>query len=199
MFTQIEREVEAWAEKVKAVPREEDLNDPRLFEFIEGLFTDHPLNNFNLRRFYCHRRAWAITSPQVVQLIASRFPRIVEMGAGSGWWAKHLSEAGSKIVAFDNRSSHRFSRSHYPVFYGGPKRLKMFPNHSLFLCWPPMTNMATRCLQYYYGDTVIYIGEGEGGCTANDTFFRTLEGWDMEWIRIPHWGGLHDHLRIYQR
>jgi len=38
--------------------------------------------------------------------------------------------------------------------------------------------MATRCLEIYTGNTLVYVGEGRGGTTASLPFFDALEsGW----------------------
>jgi hypothetical protein len=62
--------------------------------------------------------------------------------------------------------------------------------------------MARSALSGYLeegGRTLAFIGEGEGGCTADDEFFRLLEtGEEVESIPLPQWDGLHDHLTIYR-
>lgn len=101
---------------------------------------------------------------------------------------------------------------------------------TLFLCWPPYNGaMAIEAVRAYQGDTVVYIGESYGGCTADDDFFTLMgEGYEPcdksecsgdnepdychlyhgdlkpEWERvddvvIPRWYGLHDYLYVYKR
>jgi len=60
--------------------------------------------------------------------------------------------------------------------------------------------MASDTLRQFRGDTLIYIGEGEGGCTADDMFFDRLDEWKhIETIDIPQWDGIYDRLSVYQR
>lgn len=60
--------------------------------------------------------------------------------------------------------------------------------------------MAHRALAAYAGSTVIYIGEGHGGCTANDAFFDALAHWTVEReVELPQWWGVHDALTVYRR
>ncbi len=56
--------------------------------------------------------------------------------------------------------------------------------------------MARQALEHYDGDTVIYVGEGPSGCTADDDFFEVLSGcWaSAERIAIPQWDTIHDDL-----
>ena len=43
--------------------------------------------------------------------------------------------------------------------------------------------MATQSIELFRGTTVIYVGEGRGGATASDEFFRAVDaGWDC--VRI---------------
>jgi hypothetical protein len=70
------------------------------------------------------------------------------------------------------------------------------------LCWPPYADgMAQQALARYEGARVIYIGEGEGGCTGDDVFHAALaEQWKLAAsYEIPQWDGLHDDVRVYVR
>jgi hypothetical protein len=53
----------------------------------------------------------------------------------------------------------------------------------------------------YLGHTLAYIGEGEWGCTADDTFHRQLnKHWEQTaYVELPQWSGIHDGLYIYKR
>ena len=76
-----------------------------------------------------------------------------------------------------------------------------FPG-ALFLCWPPYDDpMASNCLKAYKGNTLIFIGESKGGCTANYEFFRMLvDEWEqIEDIYIPHWPTIYDSMSVYHR
>lgn len=61
--------------------------------------------------------------------------------------------------------------------------------------WPSET------LMNYRGDTLVYIGEGGGGCTGDDLFHEILgEEWHVEdFYEIPQWYGIHDDLYVYKR
>jgi hypothetical protein len=87
---------------------------------------------------------------------------------------------------------------------GGWREARRHADRALFLCWPPISRLAEKCLRAYHaagGSTVAYVGEGGGGCTADDRFFGLLEShWEtVEEIAIPQWWGLHDWLWIYRR
>jgi hypothetical protein len=107
-------------------------------------------------------------------------------------------------VTLDNNDTNPYHFSHVwtHVEQGGPDELVKYKDHALFLCWPDYdSSFASDCLVHYKGDTVIYVGEGFGGCTANDEFHSTLsDAWTrLETVRIPQWDGIHDKLWVYRR
>jgi hypothetical protein len=57
------------------------------------------LRAFQVRREYCSLYAWAIADPEAVAFVAEQTAKIVEMGAGTGYWAGQLAQAGVDVVA----------------------------------------------------------------------------------------------------
>ena len=151
------------------------------------------------------RWAWAIPTPEIIQKIKEYSP-LIEIGAGNGYWALLLKNAGINIIAYDingPKSSHYFMDDtlYYPVKKGGPHKLIKYRNRNLFLCWPPYdTKMAYECIIHFHGKYVIYIGEKSGGCTGDDAFHEYL--WKyfecVEEVDIPQWSGIHDNLYIFK-
>jgi hypothetical protein len=168
--------------------------------------------------------AWAVPSEDAIRAIVECGP-VVEIGAGSGYWASLIAQLGGDVVAYDqyepkNNKDYPFEQGWFPVQKGGPEKAAEHPDRALFLCWPPYnSSFALECLKAYQGNTVIFVGEGSGGCTADDDFFRAMGehvySWgddgeaeerpvSNEWekakeINIPQWDGIHDYLTIYRR
>jgi hypothetical protein len=155
------------------------------------------------RRALVDKYSWAIPNEQAIDLLV-RYSPIIEIGAGSGYWASLVAEAGGEIVAFDLKYDrwNRWHTYHYRVRYGGATKVPQYPNHTLFLCWPPYhTDMAYKTLNLYGGKYFIYVGESEGGCTGSNKFFDLLNT-DyilLETVEIPQHYGLRDELFLYQR
>jgi hypothetical protein len=89
------------------------------------------------------------------------------------------------------------------VHHGDHGMPECHPDRALFLCWPSYAeSWAAQSLACYEGDLLIYCGEGEGGCTADDEFFHLLEA---EWEEVGDSGrhvsfwGIHDYLTAYRR
>lgn len=155
------------------------------------------------RRALVQKYAWAIPNEHALEVLAKHAP-IVEIGAGNGYWARCLRERGVTVQAYDKKPY----RNEYvcnrwtAVAPGRARKAKQFSDHTLFLCWPPYReSFAADCLRLYQGDTVIVVGESDGGCTANAEFFDMLDkGFrHTDTIDIPRWFGINDYLRVYER
>lgn len=156
------------------------------------------------------RYAWAIPNDNAIQLLAGMGP-IIEMGAGNGYWASLIVGAGVKIEPYDAKpGQHHFAATPravwYPVIDGGPDQITVrHRDHVLLLVWPPYGGeLACDALTRYLevgGNTVVFVGEGNGGCCADDRFFDLLESRFEEVgdASIPQWDGIHDSLIVYQR
>ena len=76
---------------------------------------------------------------------------------------------------------------------------------TLLMVWPSLgSDWTANALEQFAargGKRLVYVGEGDGGCTANDRFHAMLDSsWtEVESIDIPVWFGIHDWLRIYER
>jgi hypothetical protein len=189
------------------------------------------------------RYAWAVPDEAAIAAIVNHSPYgVVEIGAGTGYWAKLLYDAGCDVAAFDlnppgepPRQSgpdvntwHADQEPWYPVEYGMSTAVQYYPQRTLLLVWPPYGDvMAYHAAVQYEGDTIVYVGEGSGGCTADGRFhklvgadpcwhydddFNDLESdpdcdtctiepqWrEVEVLDIPQWSGLHDRMYIYKR
>jgi hypothetical protein len=144
--------------------------------------------------------AYAIPAPTTVRWAAefcSGQP-VVELGAGRGYWASQLSQAGLQVNAYDveppdtavNVSFDRAAGQRDIWFPVGTMDDAVFRSDGradrvLFLCWPPGWGnaMASETLADFTkagGTRMIYIGEPKGGKTGNDDFFdRLSSGWEL--------------------
>jgi hypothetical protein len=93
---------------------------------------------------------------------------LVEVGAGTGYWAHRLRAMGVDVVAFDQAppDGDRRNRYHFKtptwtqVIAGDHTILTRYPKRALLLCWPPLVSSLGECLTYYGGNTVAVIGDG---------------------------------------
>jgi hypothetical protein len=154
--------------------------------------------------------AWAIPDDNAIEALARMGP-IVEMGAGNGYWARLIADAGGKIEPYDMKPGCHCrdtvpSRLWYPVMAGGPKSIAdRHRDHVLLLVWPPYQGeLAFLAITQYLligGRSVVFVGESRGGCTGDDRFFDALNTHfdEVGSVDIPQWSGLHDDMTVYQR
>lgn len=130
-----------------------------------------------------------------------------EPGAGGGYWAWQLAQAGVGVAAYEPASpaENNFvvGEPWIPVQRGDHTVTADHPARSLLLCWPSYDeSWGTEALRAYKGTQLFYAGEGPGGCTADDEFFDLLAaGWD-EVGDCPHhvtYSGIHCYLTEYRR
>lgn len=163
----------------------------------------------NVREQARRRFAYAIPTNAVLAALVPYGP-FVEIGAGTGYWASLLLARGVEVLAYDHaikgdHSEHTYCDVDNPfvlVQKGTSANAADHPDHTLLLVWPPYADpMATEALAHYTGSTLVYAGEGSGGCTGDDTFHDALAAdWEqIEEHAIPQWWGLHDWLWVYRR
>jgi hypothetical protein len=152
--------------------------------------------------------AFSVPTDEAIDAIVRVAPRIVELGAGTGYWAKLLWEAGADVIAYDNSEDEKNGYCEqkigrwFQVQFGDVQDLAKHADRALLLGWPPYS-APTACdaLELWSGDVLIYVGEYAGGCTANDAFFAQIDAQfdTVEDIAIPQWDGIHDYVGIYRR
>ena len=168
-----------------------------------------PMRLLTERHSLCVTFSWSIPSPGDIEWITSRLggKGIVEPGAGGGYWAWQLAQAGADVAAYDlvpAAPGNRFAvRGWHPVMAGDQYAVTAHPDRSMLLCWPSDGgSWARQALAAFGGDQLFYAGEGSGGCCADDEFFALLDaGWDEAGI-CPHhisYSGIHCYLTEYRR
>lgn len=69
----------------------------------------------------------------------------------------------------------------------------------LLVSWPPLEDETINsvCVEWGTKRPIVYIGEGEGGCNAPESFWQRFWVWrDAPEIELMSWEGIHDHVHI---
>jgi len=144
----------------------------------------------------------------------SFFSPVVEIGAGSGYWARCLSKMGVDVVAYDilppgenlpwewQRCNSWFDDSWYNIIEGDERVASLHSDRALFLAWPmPMSPMAYNALHNYKkagGKTVIYIGDPHPASSGDENFYEMLFAQKkIEEVDLYGWPGIREKLLIY--
>ncbi|MGA9775938.1 MAG: hypothetical protein WBU92_08470 [Candidatus Dormiibacterota bacterium] len=113
------------------------------------------------------RCSYVHPDPHLLAVLLSLSP-LIEMGAGTGYWANQLRRLGADIIAFDHAppGSARANRYHpgatvwTEVLEGTPAELVHHPQRTLFVCWPPLFSSLADCLDSYLGPVVAWLDDG---------------------------------------
>lgn len=149
----------------------------------------------------------------ILEKVASYSP-IVEIGAGSGYWARCLSEMGADVVAYDSfppgggspwdwRSGNPwFDDAWFGIIRGDESAAALHPDRTLLLAWPlplnPMAYNALVCYRNAGGRTLIYIGDPHPASSGDEFFYRELgRHREIERSDLYSWPGIDEKLLIY--
>ena len=139
------------------------------------------------------RYAFAIPNEAALAAIRDASPSgVVEIGAGTGYWARLLHERGVGVVAFDTApasSPHNpwFSASvaWFAVASGDETAVDDHGDRTLLLVWPTRNEeWAAEAVQRYAaagGTTLSFVGERIGGRTGDDRFHALIGDVDRCW------------------
>jgi len=169
-----------------------------------------------LRDVYISQVSWAIPSKEVIDEIYNRTvvnnvkSKILEVGAGNGFWAYLLERRGCKVFATDDFSSKLidFQKTFFSVEkISAVKAVQKYNPHAsvLMMIWAPYgSSMAYDALMEFNGNMFIYIGEMKGGMCADDAFFDELsKNWIEETLpqncKLLTWNGINDCFKIFRR
>lgn len=188
-----------------------DVENPYFEEVAGGVtigggreaFSDRATDLIKRREDLVEAYAWAIPYDTAIATLVEHDP-LLEICAGGGYWASLVQAAGGVIMPTDidtGRDTHT-TVFEYDAVEAVELEWSQDDTRTLFVCWPPYgVSVATEALEAYGGDTVIYVGEGRGGCTAAARFHETLHNWWTleDVVEIPTYLGIRDRLEVWQR
>lgn len=164
------------------------------------------LTRWGLRDSAVREFGFAIPCVEALDEIAKLAP-LVEVGAGTGFWAALLARRGVDIVATDpGPSGYTFKRPgryHPVVRIDAVRAVRRWPERNVLAVWPCYQRQwafeAARAMAP--GRTLALVSEGLGGCVGTDDLFDYLGRRfdELKEIDIPVWSGIHDRLTIYRK
>lgn len=132
----------------------------------------------------------------------------LEIMAGTGFFSYALSLYGCKVKATDNYSwENRFDNFINVEKLDCIDAIKKYGKSVKFIIcsWPYMDDTAYKSLlamrEVNPKCRMIYVGEGWGGCTANDAFFDNAEFLDIQGFKdavknYRRWAGIQDYISL---
>jgi len=152
-----------------------------------------------------------------------QFSPLLEIGAGSGAWAKLLAMRGADIIATDPggemfvgfHQGDQPRRWHWETFYypvqplQGKTAVRRWLNRNVFCSWPSLQRRWLRqaARGMLRGRVLLVVRED---ATADQRTWNYVEyhfkplgeerdGWVDNSIELPTWHFMHDHLEVWQK
>jgi hypothetical protein len=180
-----------------------------------GFHMEDTMRETSCREAFIDQFGFAILSYGAIEAIRPYAP-ILEIGAGSGYWAYELQRAGVDVIATDpgrwysrgNKKPDGTQPKAWQETYTNVEKLtglqaiRKYPGRTLLFVWPPyQARWPAGLLQTFTGNTVIYMGEGMGNACANDRFHEILDEQfsDQQYVRMPHFWGCYDRSLVIAR
>lgn len=166
--------------------------------------------DFVTRNIFIARFGFAVLTAAAVKFIANYSP-LLEVGAGSGYWSYELRKSGVDVIATDpgtGKYRNGGDMANWPEPWTEIERIDGVtaviaePNRNLLIVWPDYGNpWPAETLQAFAGSRVLYVGEGDGGCTGDAKFHELLEAHfeNEQTFSLPQFSGIHDRLEVWKR
>lgn len=147
-----------------------------------------PEHGTGLRVDAVARYAFGTPTDEAVTALKQAAPRgVIELGAGTGYWARLLHEAGVDVAAFDlhpppSQRNEFFpgATTWFPVLQADERVVMRHPERLLLLVWPTQDEewpaTALRLFHQAGGDRVAFVGEEVGGRMGDLVFHAVLGG-----------------------
>jgi hypothetical protein len=142
--------------------------------------------------------SWAVPNEEVLVYLAE-FDKLIEVGAGGGYWAKCIQDEGGVVFPIDESPpAETYTNIHTREINGFYEE---FTDEAILMVWPPYDEPMAADVAQSEPDHICYVGEERGGCTATDRFFNIL---DRKYglvakIDLPSYAGIHDNFFHYIR
>lgn len=172
-----------------------------------GSFSDRAIEVLRRRDELVQEYAWAIPNAPAIRTLVDHDP-VLEVGAGNGYWASLVEQAGGDIIATDSLQDVDGEPDSWTTVEQLDARnaiREYGEGRTLFICWPNYGDHWAYNATVEYasigGECLVYVGEGRSGCTGDEAFHQLLhDAWTLaETVAIPTYLGLHDRLEVWSR
>ena len=143
--------------------------------------------------------SWAFPSVAAIELISNVLRKedvtvVLSVGSGAGLWERLLELKGLEVKATDAAPPERSWLKCEKAT--SVEAVKAFPAPCLMCVWPHFLGSCLRdCLVVFDGDYVLYVGEGEEGCTDDGSVDVLRNSGEWEEVMRTNgntYFGLHD-------
>lgn len=206
---------ETFNTEVNTLPLLEEVSQYVQFNSFD-IFTLKSLNlieQYNFRHNYI-RNSFPLLMHEWISTLANFLTMpTIELCAGGGWLGYWLKKYGANIIQItDDYSWNNESQQEFNIIFQewveNLDSVYVTQQHKAscyILSWPYMDDTAVNVWDAMEpGEYLFYIGEGYGGCTANERFFDAVNNKE---VRIPEdiikyyksFFGIHDYPQLFRK
>jgi hypothetical protein len=166
------------------------------FEELQDKNTFKGQQWFGKRQQLVEEYSWAVPNEEALTYL-SEFESLVEVGAGNGYWAHCIEQAGGTVRATDIDPP---NETWTEVEQAAASDCSL-QNDAVLMVWPPYDDKMSLTVVQQKPSHVLYVGEPRGGCTGHHQIFDYFEkeyGLAAK-IDLPSYIGINDDLFHYVR
>lgn len=146
---------------------------------------------------------FALPSSEIVLELSQH--KLIEVGAGTGFFAKLVSNMGGDIIASDpsiGYDGHLVRGLHFDIeTLEAVEAVLKYSDRDVFMSWPCYDKSWAyeTALKISSGRKLFLISEGMGGCCADDNLFDYLKKnfQHINAMNIPNWPGINDRMDVF--
>lgn len=157
------------------------------------------------REVFVGQFSFALPSAETVQAIRGRTTRLLDVGAGTGFWSHVIDPDGTTIMATDLGAgeTQQVIGAFRPVLtMDGATAVRAHPDRDVLCVWPTLgSGWLKKVAEAMESERLLfYVGEW-GGCTADDATHAYLsEAFDpVDLVAIPLFPGIRDRLHVMRK
>lgn len=192
---------------------------PTLNDFTKSGFSKFAFSNFIMPDFnflakryeFVEKYSFALPCKEAIDLIKN-YGKIVELGAGTGFWTAMLQKRGFDIIAtnFNENSEENTEVNSYGHKIGtyinmenidGEQAVEKYSDRNILAVWPCYGSdwIERVARKMNKNQKLILIHEGRGGCIGNEGFYEyALDNLvPIQNQEIPNWPGIHDYITVF--
>jgi len=164
------------------------------------------IENLMARDEYVEGISFAIPCREAIGAI-QRSGKVVEVGAGTGFWTALIRKAGGDIIATDVATRGRYKQ---PCGKFAEVRqmtaddaVDQFHDRNVLAVWPcydkPWAGQMAKRMRS--GRHLFLVSEGAGGCVGDDALFDELNhNFELvDEIALPVWPAISDYLSVHRK
>lgn len=193
----------------------------RTLKAVEDVQVDDAIERLlapaKLRRGYIQTYGFSIITAEELEVLVGMLSgkRVLEVGAGSGYISRLLSERGVDMTASESGGWSKYGQAGAVAYQrdheGNSLELVGTGFDAVLMAWPPLGDpfAAEVARRMGAGQTLIHLGEGAGGCTGDHDFsneIRAESRWAAEETlsdqlnqRHLRFDGMRDHWQVMRR